>query len=84
MHCIWLLIVCVGLGLVGCSRSQPVADQVVLAAEQTQRGLVGYEVEEYSYPVRVPGSNRYVTMTTKEPLDQPPTYDDYLAWRDAQ
>lgn len=68
----------------GCSRSQPVADQVVLAGEQTQRGLVGYEVVDYEYPIRVPGTNRYVTMKTKEPLDQPPTYDDYLAWKAAQ
>lgn len=68
----------------GCSRSQPVTDQVVLAAEQTQRGLVGYEEVDYVYPVRVPGSNRYVEMTSKEPLEQPPTYDDYLAWKAKQ
>jgi len=76
--------VVLGLFLVGCSRSQPVTDQVVLAAEQTQRGLVGYEDVNYEYPVRVPGTNRYVTMTSKEPLDNPPTYDDYLAWKQAQ
>ncbi|WP_309382470.1 hypothetical protein [Cerasicoccus frondis] len=52
--------------------------------EQTQRAVVGYEVEDYEYPIRVPGSNRYVTMKTKEPLDEPPTYDDYLAWKSSQ
>lgn len=79
-----LLFLCLGLGLAGCSRSQPVVDQVVLSAEQTQRGLVGYEEVAYEYPIRVPGTNRYVTMTSEVPLAQPPTYDDYLAWQAAQ
>lgn len=79
-------IVCAGLLgwlLAGCSRAQPVTGQVVLAAEQTQRGIVGYEDVEYQYPIRVPGTYRYVEMTSRGPLNQPPTYDDYLSWKQA-
>ncbi len=75
---------CLLVGLSGCNRGVPVGDKFQLMGEQTQRAVVGYEVEDYEYPIRVPGSNRYVTMKTKEPLDEPPTYDDYLAWKSSQ
>lgn len=75
------LIICL---LAGCSNGIPVADKFELGGEQTQRAVVGYEVTDYEYPIQVPNTNRYVTMKTKEPLDEPPTYDDYLAWKKSQ
>ncbi|WP_309399927.1 hypothetical protein [Cerasicoccus maritimus] len=71
-------------GLTGCANDVPVADKFELAGAQTQRAVVGYEKVDYEYPIRVPGSNRYVTMKSKEPLDEPPTYDDYLDWKASQ
>lgn len=64
-----------------CACTQPVADSVALSGQQVQRGLVGYDEERYVYPINVPGSNRTVEIVTVEPLDYPPDYDDYLAWK---
>ncbi len=64
-----------------CGCSQPVADSVTLGAEQTQRGLVGYDETSYEYPVKEPGTNRYVTIAVPEPLGYEPTYEDYLKWK---
>lgn len=63
----------------GCS--QPVAGGVTTLGAETQRALVGYEKTTYVYPVQVPGTNRYVEMRTKEPLNSEPTYEDYLEWK---
>lgn len=68
--------------ILGCS--QPLTDSVALKAEQTQRAIAGYEKTHYSYPVRVPDSNRYVDIVVPEPLGYEPTYSDYLKWKSGE
>ncbi len=60
--------------------ARPLADSTQLAAERTGQAVVGYERSSYVYPVAVPGSNRHVTIVTREPVNRPLTYEDYLAW----
>lgn len=65
--------------LAGCS--QPATGSVATTGAEIQRGLIGYHDEAYVYPVQVPGTNRIVEMRTSQPLDTPPTYEDYLKWK---
>lgn len=67
------------LVLVACSR--PLADSAALAGERSKQAVVGYERSSYVYSVKVPGSNRHVSIVTREPVDRPLDYEDYLYWK---
>lgn len=70
----------VALMQAGCS-SEPLSSDLSILAPEAGRALVGYNDTEYVYPIQVPNSNRYVQMRSSEPLDPPPTYEDYLKWK---
>lgn len=63
----------------GCS--QPLTDSVALSGQELERGLVGYNKTLYVYPIQVPSENRWVELTTEQPLNYWPTYEDYLEWK---
>lgn len=60
----------------------PVLSGTATGAKDLQNVMVGYEKTTYEYPVKVPGTNRWVKIISPEPIDRPLTYDDYLLWQE--
>ncbi len=76
-------LICGGaLMLGGCG--SPVSQDMSTGGKDFQNAMFGYEETTYEYPVQVPGTNRWVKIVSKEPIDRPVTYEDYLTWKAQQ